>query len=142
MTSKYILISRAISKIRTGDKRNPKDYPFWDRLIELIKEKGLEIKEIEGELPYPALDKLINESITVVCPDSFIGHYCWYLGKRAIVIFGQSDPVIFGHPENINMLKDRKYLREGQFDFWDAVSFNEETFCPPEDILKEIEKMV
>jgi len=137
----FILIARGVAKLGNG-KRNAKDYPYWDELVQLLKEKGYQTIELTGELPLNDLNKIINESGTVICVDSFVQHYAWYLGKKAIVLWGPSDPLIFGHPENINLLKDRKYLRPDQWVKWDNVKHEMEAFCPPEDILKEIEKMV
>ena len=48
----------------------------------------------------------------------------------------KSDPNIFGHPENINLLKDRSYLAEQQFLWWDLYEYNPEAFVKPEEVLK------
>jgi hypothetical protein len=55
-------------------------------------------------------------------------------------VFGQSDPNIFGHPENINLLKDRKYLREKQFWIWEQAEFIEEAFVTPDVVIDALKK--
>ena len=55
------------------------------------------------------------------------------------MLFGQSDPLIFGHPENINLLKDRKYLREQQFWWWEQCEYKEDAFVRPEEVIKYLE---
>lgn len=137
----YILLAKGVAKLKNGN-RNAKDYPYWDKLLFLLKEAGYQTKEVVGEVPLKELDKLIKESLTVVCVDSFLQHYCWYLDKKAIVLWGKSDPLIFGHSENINLLKDRSFLRPDQWILWDKVPHEDKVFCAPEDIMKEIEKMV
>jgi hypothetical protein len=62
----------------------------------------------------------------------------WDIGKPGIVLWGQSDPLIFGHPENNNLLKDRKYLREKQFWWWEQCDYNAEAFVRPEEIIKHL----
>ena len=40
-----------------------------------------------------------------------------------------SDKNIFGYPQNINLLKNKKYLRKNQFDTWEAEEFIEKAFA-------------
>ena len=59
--------------------------------------------------------KLAQESNAWISVDSFFQHFCsYYKIPNGIVIFSQSDPNIFGYPGNINILKDRAYLRPDQ----------------------------
>src|SRR5690349_8577018 len=106
MNKKTILISRGVRPLRNG-KTNAKTYPYFDELVSLLGD--YEIKEIET-MPLEQLEPTIKSAETVICVDSFIQHFCWLIGKQAVVIWGKSDPLIFGHKENINILKDRKYL--------------------------------
>ena len=78
------------------------------------------------------LRSLIKECDTWISCDSFFQHLGWDEGKKGIVLWSVSDPLIYGHPENINLLKDRKYLEENQFGRWEASSFGEEKFVQPE----------
>lgn len=126
---------------------HPKDYPYWKEVISGLNGHIIQVG-IEGEvqlvddfrkgLSLGQLQKLVNECDTWISVDSFFQHFCWDLGKPGIVIWGPSDPNIFGHPENINLLKDRKYLRPNQFWWWDQCDFNEESFVQPEIVIESL----
>lgn len=129
------------------DKENPKNYPYWKELIELIKEPIIQIG-VEGEkqlvpdfrknLSFTELGDLVKQCRTWISVDSFFQHFCWDLNKPGIVIFSQSDPNIFGHTENINILKDRKYLRDKQFWLWTQCEYNIDAYVKPEEIIKHL----
>lgn len=139
-----IIISPYAQKLRSG-KRNPKDYPYWKQLIQLIDEPIVQVG-VDGEeqlvedfrknLSLEDLSALVEQCRTWIAVDSFFQHFAWDLGKYGIVLWGQSDPVIFGHPENTNLLKDRRYLRQNQFLLWDMAEYNTECFVLPEDVIK------
>ena len=63
-----------------------------------------------------------------------------YKIPNGIVLFGQSDPAHFGYPTNINLLKDKKYLRKEQFLFWwhESVAFRADAFVGPEVVVKTL----
>ena len=84
------------------------------------------------------LSELILQCRTWISVDSFFQHLCWDLGKPGIVLWGQSDPIIFGHPENINLLKDRKYLRTNQFHIWEQAEYIKEAFVDPDIVYSHI----
>jgi ADP-heptose:LPS heptosyltransferase len=135
-----MIILSPYSKFMRNGEKHPKNYPYWEEVISKIKEPIVQVG-IEGEfqlvddfrknLPLDQLATLVNECKTWMSCDSFFQHFCWDLGKKGIAIFGQSDPNIFGHPENINLLKDRKYLREKQFWIWEQAEFKEDAFVEP-----------
>jgi len=140
-----IIISPYSKPLRNG-QNNPKNYPYWKELISLIKydtivqvgtddEKQL-VEEFHKNLSLPELRDLIFKCRTWISVDSFFQHLAWDCGKPGIVLFGQSDPLIFGHPENINLLKDRSYLREKQFWWWEQCTYREEAFVKPAEVLK------
>lgn len=132
--------------MRNGAK-HPKNYPFWEQVLRNVKEPIVQVG-VEGEtqlvpdfrknLPLTELEKLVRECKTWMSCDSFFQHFCWDLGKPGVVVFGQSDPNIFGHPENINLLKDRKYLREKQFWIWEQAEYNEDAFVSPEVVVQAL----
>ena len=139
-----IIISPWAQKLRNG-KNNPKNYPYWKELVSLINEPIVQIgvtgeeqlvEDCRFNLSLDELKGLVNECRTWIGVDSFFQHFCWDLGKPGIVIWGQSDPLIFGHPENINVLKDRKYLREKQFFLWEQAEYRADAFVSPEEIAK------
>jgi ADP-heptose:LPS heptosyltransferase len=98
-----------------------KNYPLslWQEVVNLlIKEVGdgvviLEFPRLEGELsgavqlPFvPGLRRsaaLFKRMSCVVTVDSFPGHLAAAVGTPAVVLFGPSNPLAFGHQGNINI---------------------------------------
>lgn len=144
-----MIILSPYSKFMRNGQKHPKNYPYWPEVIEKCKEPIVQVG-VEGEfqlvddfrknLPLSELAELVKECKTWLSCDSFFQHFCWDIGKPGIVVFGQSDPNIFGHPENINLLKDRKYLREKQFWWWEQAEFNEDAFVKPDVVLDALRK--
>ncbi len=141
-----ILISPYARKLRNG-KENPKNYPYWKKLVSLIDEPIIQIglddetqlvDDFRKNLTLPELESLIKECRTWISVDSFFQHFAWDIGKYGIVLWGQSDPNIFGHPENTNLLKDKKYLREKQFWIWEQCEHLPESFVLPEEVIKHL----
>lgn len=141
-----ILIFPWARGMRNG-KPHPKNYPFWPELIERLQASGHEViqtgypgepalvQDVRQGLNLTELAELIKTVDTWIGIDSFGQHYCWDLGKTGIALFGQSDPVVFGHPENINLLKDRKYLRERQFWLWEQCEANDDAWVTPDQVI-------
>lgn len=139
-----IVISPYSRPLNNG-KNNPKNYPFWEELISMIKEPIVQIG-VEGEtqlvedfrkgLPISQLKELLRECRTWISCDSFFQHLAWVEKKKGIVLWSVSDPLIYGHPENTNLLKDRKYLAGNQFLWWEAYDHNEETFVSAREVFK------
>lgn len=143
-----IIIAPYSQKLRNG-KINPKNYPYWKELIELIDEPIIQVGVIDEvqlvpdfrkNLPISELRNLINECRTWISCDSFIQHLGWDEKKQGIVLWGPSDPLIFGHPENINLLKDRSHLVINQFIWWEATEHNNERFVSPQVVLEFLKK--
>jgi len=129
-----ILIAKETNQLRSG-KVNAKLYPFWAEFYALAKEH--QFIEINSKLNTKQLIELVNSVDCVISIDSFLPHFIKYhnLKPRVIVLWGQSDPLIFGYPDNINLLKDRKYLRPDQFGWWEDLNANNEAFVSPETLL-------
>lgn len=149
---KNVLIFPWSKKLRNGE-RNPKDYPFWPQLVSLLKEKGF--CTIQVSLPgeeaigadqlhlnksFKEISKMIQDCYLVFTVDSMASHLAWYLKKKAVVLFGQSDPNIFGHSENLNLLKNRKYLRLDQFNVYEGLPYREKAFLSPEEVISRIKE--
>jgi hypothetical protein len=141
-----IIISPFSKKLRTEKPQpNPKNYPHWKQLISLINEPIVQVG-VEGEeqlvpdfkknLSIPELSSLILECRTWIGVDSFFQHLCWDLKKPGIVLWGQSDPNIYGHPENINLLKGREYLMKNQFLMWELVTYRKDCFVSPSEVVR------
>jgi len=139
--------SRALRNGKVNSKNLPKDY--WLEIITKLKEHDILITQIgrRGEekivgvdeykfdLPLKDLGILVNDCDSWISVDNFWHHFAWLHNKPGVVVFSQSDPVIFGHTENINLLKDRKYLRKDQFGIWESVEPNDEAFVSPQLIV-------
>ena len=153
--SKKIIISPWSRALR-NEKENPKNYPVakWEKLVQLLKEKEYHIIQIglTGEMELQGVDELVfnkslkelvsllKECYTFVCVDNFFQHLAYVNNKPGFVIFGKSDPNIFGHKENVNILKDRKYLKALQFDIWERTEYSNDCFVEPEIIMERISK--
>ena len=140
-----MIIIHPYAKPLMNGKQNPKNYPHWKELIAQIKEPIVQVG-VEGEeqlvhefyknLPISELRKLIAQCDTWIGVDSFFQHLAWDCGKPGIVLWSVSDPLIFGHPENTNLLKSRDYLAKNQFLWWDFTEYNADAFVSPEEVLK------
>ena len=144
-----MIIISPYSKALLSGKQNPKNYPYWKELIAMIDEPIVQVG-IEGEeqlvpdfrknLPIPALRELLWQCRTWVSCDSFFQHLAWDEGVPGIVLWGVSDPLIYGHPENTNLLADRKYLAENQFLWWQFVDHQNERFVKPQIVLEHLKE--
>lgn len=141
-----ILISPWSKKLRNGEE-NPKNYPYWKELISLIQEPIIQIgvhgeiqlvEDFRQNLSLKELENLVKECRTWISVDSFFQHFAWDIGKPGVVLWGPSDPLIFGHPENTNLLKDRSLLVSNQFLNWEQHPYRIECFVDPEEVLKYI----
>lgn len=144
-----ILISPYSRKLRNGN-RNAKNYPYWKDLYKMLRELDKDITQIgiKGEkqfskdcrknLSLSDVKELIIKCNFWVSVDNFLQHMAHHLQKPGVVIWGVSDPLIFGYPENLNILKDRKWLRKNQFDTWENCGYNIVAFPNPEDIIESI----
>lgn len=144
-----IIIAPYAKKLLSG-KQNPKNYPYWQELINLIQEPIVQVgvigeqplvKDFRTNLPLSELRKLIQDCRTWISVDSFFQHLAWDEGKKGIVLWGPSDPLIFGHPENINLLKDRSYLTANQFLWWEFTDHKNERFVKPTEVLEHLNKV-
>jgi len=136
-----MIIIHPFAKPLRNNKINPKNYPYWKQLISMINEPIIQIG-VEGEeqlvydfrknLPIPELRKLIQECRIWIGVDSFFQHLAWDEKKSGIVLWSVSDPLIFGHPENTNLLENRDNLSKNQFLWWEATEHNPNSFVKPE----------
>lgn len=140
-----MIIISPYSKALKNGQINPKNYPYWNELIRLIDQPIVQVG-IEGEtqlvpdfrknLPLSELRKLIQQCKTWISCDSFFQHLAWDEKKRGIVLWSVSDPLIFGHAENINLLKDRKNLVTNQFLWWEHTKFDADKFVLPQVVVE------
>ena len=125
--------------INRGNIQNAKSYPYWDEFIALAKDH--EIKEIKGILSTQELKDLVNWSDTFVTIDSFLPHFCAYHKlKYGVVLWGKSNPDLFGYKHNINLHNNR--FRKDQFLWWVGVPHEKEDFVKPDIILQNLQSML
>jgi ADP-heptose:LPS heptosyltransferase len=142
-----ILIAPFAKSLISG-KQNPKNYPFWEELLEAINEPVIQVG-IDGEeqftqdfrknLPISELRVLLQQCKTWIACDSFFQHLAWDAGKPGVVLWSVSDPLIYGHPENVNLLKSRACLAENQFLWWEYVEHDPEKFVQPDVVLQALQ---
>ena len=124
-----------------GNMKTAKSYPFWEQLYPLLEHH--EVKKIEGILSEPEIIELLNWCDVWVSIDSFLQHLVAWKGiKRGVVLWGISNPDMFGYPNNVNLLKDRKYLRPDQFIWWKDEKLNPDAFVDPKMVVLAIESVV
>lgn len=132
-------------------QNNAKNYPYWSHLIKLLRkencliwqvgtknESDLGADERYCDLPMENLKFILEECDFWISVDNFFQHFAHYYNKQGVVIFSKSDPELFGYKENFNILKDRKYLREDQFNIWNDEKLNIESFVLPIDVINSI----
>lgn len=141
-----IIIAPFAQKLHSG-KENPKNYPYWKKLVDLIEEPIVQVGrsgehqfvvDFRADLPIHELRQLLRECKTWIGVDSFFQHLAWDEGKPGIVLWSVSDPLIYGHPENVNLLKHRDYLAPNQFLHWDYTPFKAEAFVEPHEVINHL----
>lgn len=139
------------AKALLTNKPNPKSPPiiWWYELINLISEPiiqiGLEhekqlVSDFRANLSIPQLCELLSECRTFVTIDSFFQHLAWDQNKPGIVIWGQSNPKIYGHDLHTNLLKDSQYLMKDQFLMWEMVDYREDCFITPKEVIVHLNR--
>ena len=110
---------------------NAKNYPYWYELINELKDdfdviqvgrKGEPVIKVGTkvlyDMPLKELEALTKTVGLWVSVDNFFPHMADYIGVKGVGLFGPSDPDIFGHSSNVNLLKSREFLRKDQFGFY------------------------
>lgn len=148
-----ILFAPFSRKLRGKPGPNPKDYPFSRELLKLLinhdvtqigsrGEKQFDIPFI-ADLSFQEVCESLKACDTFISVDSFLQHAAWLVNKPGIVLWGPSDPLIFGHDIHINLLRDRKYLRAGwrQFSDWESCPLCPQAFVSPEEVVKALNEI-
>jgi len=137
-------------------KPSPKNYPHWPEVARALAASGHEVLQlsVSGEpdvpgcharrddVPLRAVEALIRASETWVSVDNFFHHLAWSVGKPGVAVFGLSDPDIFGHPENVNLIRDRRFLRKRQFGLWSQEPPRPEAFVVPGDVIAAVVRVL
>lgn len=143
-----IIISPWAKALISG-KPNPKSPlpEWWEQLVKLIKEPIIQIgvsnerqlvPDFRVNLSINKLNQLLNNCRTFITIDSFFQHLAWSQNKPGIVIWGQSNPKIYGHDIHTNLLKDEKYLMKDQFLMWELVEYRKDCFVTPQEVIEKL----
>ena len=145
---KSTVVIAPYSKYMRNNEQNPKNFPHFAKVTGFLASKGLYIVQVGGlgevtltdvhktafGLSMKSIEELVRQSMFFISVDNFLHHLAYHVGKRGIVIWGQSDPSLFGYPFHTNVLKSRDNLRPNQFDMWESVKFNPDTFPTGEEV--------
>lgn len=148
--TKMILIS-PYSRVLRNAALNPKNYPYWDDVIRGIQSSydvrqlayGMEVtlSTLSYTIRYETIkeaERAIQKCDYFLSVDNWVHHYAHLIDKQGIVIWTRSDPNLFGYTEQINLLKDRKYLRTKQFEWWENDTYEKDAFIDPNVVISAI----
>ena len=132
-----------------------KNYPWWPELIKLLKPLGYKLVQIgmngEQQLDVDLIlfDKSFNEletrisnCRTFISVDNFLQHLvnCMPESIKGVVLWGESNPKLFGLPYNLNIVKDEKLFRQDQFGIWPGRIRNDIVFESPDVVFEKIKE--
>jgi hypothetical protein len=146
------------SKSFESGKENPKNYPYWKELVQLLHQEGFyliqvgtkgepmidQVDEFVIDKHFRELEPLIQECTTWISVDNFFPHFCNCINSSrwGIVLWSKSDPNLFGYKQNINLLKNKKYLRSNQFDVWFNEQYSQEAFVRPQMVMSTLRQKI
>ena len=156
LNREYVLIAPFSSMLNIpAGKMHPKHYPYWPGLVQLL-DRHYDVIQLgrKGEQQIPLtkcvefdrkpdeLKVLVRGCKFWVSIDTWLPHFvvAENLGKPGVVLFGLSDPNVFGYGSNLNILRDHKYLRHCQFQFWWQTEANPEAWLSAQDVFNLIVK--
>ncbi len=129
------------------NKWNPKNYPWWPQLIALLPQPIVQVgvggeqqlvPDFRTNLNLQELATLIHTSSFWISCDSFVQHYAWDLGKPGVVLWGPSNPIIYGHPENMNITKGAQFQSADQFLMWHLIENRTDWWYSPDQVVQQI----
>jgi hypothetical protein len=154
---KTILLSPFSNPMPKGE--NPKSYPidYCNELIILLKKEFPDDCICHVKLNHEPvlqgtvqmvdyeLTKLISrikdkDTRLWISVDNFFHHLAWLAKSPGFVVFSKSDPFIFGHDKNVNILKSLKYRRPDTFGYWWDCPYQKEAFPPPDYLVETIKE--
>jgi len=149
-----ILISPFSSRLRNGNN-NAKNYPleWWKEIIKQLSDNheviqvGLVGEEkiadkILFNLRMETLSAEILKSDLFISVDNFFPHMVSHYPIKGIVLWGRSDPNLFGYPIFTNLVKDSSNLRPNQFDTWEGVAYSKDIFVSPDRVIEEVKALI
>lgn len=159
MSERKIILMSCWSKPCRDGKWNAKSpsKEWWTKVAKFLKDEGFDVWQCgQGpEIKLKFVDRYLwdkdlwalGEDIKIcnawISVDNFFHHWaCLQFKKSGIVIWSQSDPDIFGHPENVNLLKDKKFLRARQFAQWEEAVYDASAFIFPETVVEKVKEFI
>ncbi len=154
-----IILAPFSTRLSSGSP-NPKNPPpgFWQIVVSKLNALGHEVTQIGGigeeriegvsqhltNWPLKMLKEIIKAEDTWISVDSFLPHFVWAekINKRGVVVWSQSDPLIWGHSENVNLLKGRQYLRLLQYQSWPEAVYNADAFVSPDEVVSAVQNLL
>lgn len=134
---------------------NAKNYPYWEEVVTRLNVLGYEVIQIGGKgedringvgqfivgWPLKKLKDIVDRASTFIAVDSFFPHFVHVEcgGKRGVVLWGKSDPSIWGHAENLNLAGDPKHFRQFQYAPWTDAEFDPYVFVSPDDVVAAVQ---
>jgi len=148
---KKIIIS-PWSRNLPGERKNAKNFHRWQQVVKRLRDLGFHViqigvkgeeivegvNEIKFNLPFKELKDLVRECDSWISVDNFMNHFGAWMKRPGVVIFGKSDPDIFGHPENKNLLKNRRFLRDDQFLPWGMEKHDSNVFVSENEVIEAL----
>lgn len=143
------------SKALPDNKVNAKNYHRWVEVVSDLRCSGLHIIQVglPGEtivtgvnetkfgLRLTELAILVHNCATFCSVDNFFHHFCAFHGKAGVVVWGKSDPLLFGHSMHHNLV-NRNKLRPLQFELWKNEPFDSSVFPEPILVIEAVKNMV
>ena len=158
--NKQILIHTACRSLTNGGP-HPKNWPTenWTELVLTLQKRGYEMVQLMSsgdgsvqvaqntmiDVPLHELEKIVSnrkQCRTYICVDSFLHHMAASVGVPGIVIFSQSDPKIFGHALNFNLIEDKSYIRWNQWDRWECCNYLPSAFVSVKKVLETFDRFI
>ena len=154
---KPIVIISPWSRPNRNGTRNAKNYHQWQVVSSLLAkdvdviqvgvqgEQKLEGCEQKFDLTLRELRALQESAAAWASVDNFYPHFvASELGPKhpGVVIWGRSDPSIFGYPWNVNLLLDAKNLRPNQYEWWESEPHDPGVFVPPNVVVVSVMKLI
>lgn len=144
------------AKRLNNSRENPKNYPYWNELVLLLKKDYNEIIQVgladelkiqgisdfKSNLTLKEIEKLIEKCEFWISVDSFVQHLVNNMEeqKSGVVLWSLSNPKIFGYDYNLNILKDSKYLRPDQYGIWEQAVYNIDAYLDANKIYNIIKE--
>jgi len=146
-------MKRFIVSAWSRGKDNAKNYPFMNELCKLLREEYhliqigvtgedtlLYCQESKFNLPLTELESLVKDVGNFIAIDNFLHHLAYSIGVSGTVLWGPSDPNLFGYATQNNIIKSREFLRKDQFGYYKDYKWEhtQDGWLKPEEVISGI----